>query len=130
MGLLLVCLCLCSATHALLLAPRLSLMRRASAVRMGAEDDTEDWREMRARLVAQERQQSAGTPESASGDGDGGYAYETPLIEQGSILLGGTKQVFGFALRQQFFHKSVMLGIRLVKGKCTLLSGHGWRQSP
>ena len=35
--------------------------------------------------------------------------YESPLIEQGSVILGGTQQEFGFALRQQYFHKSVML---------------------
>ena len=38
-----------------------------------------------------------------------GYVYESPLIEQGSVILGGTQQEFGFALRQQYFHKSVML---------------------
>jgi putative transcriptional regulator len=39
----------------------------------------------------------------------GAQVYETPLIEQGSVILGGTQQEFGFALRQQYFHKSVML---------------------
>ena len=36
-------------------------------------------------------------------------ADETPLIEQGSVLLGGVEQDFGFALRQQYFHKCVIL---------------------
>ena len=67
-----------------------------------------DWREMRAKLVAQERQQSAGDGAPVA-EGSEGYVYESPLIEQGTILLGGTKMEYGFALRQQFFHKSVML---------------------
>eukprot|EP00966_Prymnesium_polylepis_P018371 422951-Prymnesium_polylepis.2 len=58
---------------------------------MGADDEM-DWREMRARLVAQEQQADVPTT--------GGYVYESPLIEQGTVLLGGTKQDFGFALRQ------------------------------
>ena len=77
-----------------------------------------DWREMRARLVAA---QKGWSDEDASGDAssdtstasidasasggdtsstaslDGGYMYESPLIEQGTILLGGTKMDFGFA---------------------------------
>ena len=35
--------------------------------------------------------------------------YECPLSEQGAVILGGTKQAFGFPLRQQYFHKTVML---------------------
>jgi putative AlgH/UPF0301 family transcriptional regulator len=63
-----------------------------------------DWREMRARLVQQEKAEAG----SSSNEVDG-YVYESPLIEQGSVILGGTMQDFGFALRQQYFHKSVML---------------------
>jgi len=71
-----------------------------------AADDV-DWRELRARLVAQEKaaQNGGGTVESAAD----GFVYESPLIEQGVVILGGTKQEFGFALRQQYFHKCVML---------------------
>ena len=44
-----------------------------------------------------------------SGDGAAeGFVYESPLIEQGSVILGGTKQDFGFALRQQYFHKVLL----------------------
>ena len=75
-----------------------------------------DWREMRAKLVAQERQQSAGDGAPVAEGGEG-YVYESPLIEQGTILLGGTKQEFGFALRQQFFHKCVLLLLEGV-GSC------------
>ena len=88
-----------------------------------------DWREMRARLVAQE--QESGTPAASNGS----YAYETPLIEQGSILMGGTKQVFGFALRQQFFHKSVMLLLQhdetftkgIILNRPSAIEQDGWR---
>ena len=60
-----------------------------------------DWRDFRARLVQQDQQ---GDSES-----DSSFVYETPLIERGTVILGGTQQDFGFALRQQYFHKSVML---------------------
>jgi hypothetical protein len=75
----------------------------------------EDARDFRARLIAQQR--AAEAAEGGDGLTDGptsinsgvGWMYETPLIEQGSVLLGGTKQTFGFALRQQYFHKCVLL---------------------
>ena len=82
---------------------------RAQHLRLCAADDDEsstadvDWREVRAKLV----QQESGSA-SAAGEA-GGFVYESPLIEQGSVILGGTQQEFGFALRQQYFHKSVML---------------------
>jgi len=37
------------------------------------------------------------------------WAYETPLLEQGSVLLGGTQQEIAFTLRQQYFHKCVVV---------------------
>jgi len=87
-----------------------------------------DWREMRARLVAQE------SPASDTAGGSS-YVYESPLIEKGSILLGGTKQAFGFALRQQFFHKSVMLLLQhddgftkgIILNRPSALELDGWR---
>ena len=63
-----------------------------------------DWREMRARLIAS---QGFEKEAPATSSGNSGFIYESPLIEQGTILLGGTKMEFGFALRQQFFHKCV-----------------------
>ena len=65
-------------------------------------EDLEDWREMRARLVAGEKGAAGSDAEAAAG-----FVYESPLIEQGSVILGGTMQDFGFALRQQYFHKCV-----------------------
>ena len=55
-----------------------------------------DWREMRARLIASQGFEK----EAPASSGNGGFIYESPLIEQGTILLGGTKMEFGFALRQ------------------------------
>ena len=133
--------------------PVCSATRRAAVVRMSEEMD---WREMRARLVAA---QKGWSDEDASGDAssdtstasidasasdgdtsstaslDGGYMYESPLIEQGTILLGGTKMDFGFALRQQFFHKSVMLLLQhdasftkgIILNRPSALELEGWR---
>lgn len=62
-------------------------------------------------LQEQQGQQAGQEPSLASqpAQPEPGFAYESPLIEQGSVILGGTEQQFGFALRQQYFHKSVML---------------------
>ena len=73
----------------------LHIVRLCAADEENAEKEEMDWREMRARLVAGEQ--------GATGGED--FVYESPLIEQGSVILGGTKQDFGFALRQQYFHK-------------------------
>lgn len=100
------------AGHALLRArPRLSEGGEEGEASESAEGATADWREMRARLVAQERAaaQAEGADAPTLGRGDEGFVYESPLIEQGTVILGGTKQAFGFALRQQYFHKCVML---------------------
>ena len=98
-------------------------LRRAH-IGMAAGDDL-DWREMRARLVAQAAGQEAAA----------GFAYESPLIEQGTILLGGTKQEYGFALRQQFFHKCVLLLLEhnegftkgIILNRPSALELDGWR---
>ena len=91
----------------------------------GAEDL--DWREARARLVAQEKQ--------ATASAEDGFVYESPLIEQGTVLLGGTKQAFGFGLRQQFFHKCVLLLLQhdegftkgIILNRPSALTLDGWR---
>ena len=105
---------------ALLLAPYPRLPSSSAVARMcskrillcaeGMDEDVDsrgtediDWREMRARLVAQEKS------EAGEGPQDEGFVYECPILEQGSVILGGTEQEFGFALRQQYFQKSVML---------------------
>ncbi|KAL7552485.1 hypothetical protein ACHAWF_015732 [Thalassiosira exigua] len=38
------------------------------------------------------------------------WAYDSgDVIERGAVILGGVEQSFGFGLRQQYFHKSVIL---------------------
>jgi len=38
------------------------------------------------------------------------WAYDSGhVIEQGAVILGGVEQKFGFGLRQQYFHKAVIL---------------------
>ncbi len=40
----------------------------------------------------------------------GQWAYDSGhVIEQGAVILGGVEQDFGFGLRQQYFHKAVIL---------------------
>ena len=64
-----------------------------------------DWREMRARLVAQEQ----GLKGSSD---DGEWVYNAGQnVERGCLLLAGSANRFGFGLRQQHFHKCVMLVI-------------------
>ena len=61
-------------------------------------------------MAAEQREKaSSGGDSSAAAANPEGFVFESPLIEQGSVILGGTRQEFGFALRQQYFHKSVML---------------------
>lgn len=99
-----------------------------------------DWRAMRARLIARSKEDSTLGTVTDDRDGDASpssssYVYETPLIEQGTILLGGTKMDFGFALRQQFFHKSVMLLLQhddtftkgIILNRPSALFLDGWR---
>jgi hypothetical protein len=38
------------------------------------------------------------------------WAYDSgKVIEQGAVILGGVEQAYGFALRQQYFHKAAIL---------------------
>lgn len=89
-----------------------SLSRRAQldhSLHMQSAEEL-DWREMRARLVQREREEEdEGSGNGTQSKSDSGFVFESPLIEQGTVILGGTKQEFGFAIRQQYFHKSVML---------------------
>ena len=69
---------------------------------MASDTSDDDWRQFRAKLVAKEQ----GAEPSAAGD----WAYNSGnLVEQGSLLMGGTELDFGFGLRQQYFHKCVLL---------------------
>lgn len=67
----------------------------------------EDWREFRARLVEKELGQNIASKSASRKEG---WAYASPLIEKGSVLLcqGGDH----FALNQQYFHKALLLVIR------------------
>ena len=99
--------------------------------------DDKDWRAFRARLVA--AQQAEGGGEGGGGESsttsEGGFMYATPLIEQGSVILGGTDQEFGFALRQQYFHKCVILLLThddgftkgIILNRPSALTLDGWR---
>jgi len=91
-----------------------------------------DVRDFRAKLVAQQRAEEGGSDEMP-GDSEG-WIYETPLIEKGAVLLGGTRQKFGFALRQQYFHKCVLLLLEhdaqftkgIILNRPTALKLEGW----
>jgi hypothetical protein len=72
-----------------------------------------DWRSFRAKLVSQEIK---GGSENAAVSGNdtpvGGeeWVYDAgKFVETGSVILGGSQMEYGFGLRQQYFHKSVML---------------------
>jgi len=48
------------------------------------------------------------------------WAYDSgKVIEQGAVILGGVDQDFGFGLRQQYFHKAVMLVLEHDENKFT-----------
>jgi len=95
--------------------PRCSLERRGlrgarclgAVARRTAE---EDWRDFRAKLVGQELREGganeANGTDSAEGQDQEGWAYATPLIEEGSLLLSAPGD--HFAINQQYFHKAVI----------------------
>ena len=91
-----------------------------------------DWRAFRAKLVMGEAKASEITTKLETDDLDGigslfgantdsssittsdfdpsQWAYESgKVIEQGAVILGGVEQDYGFALRQQYFHKAAIL---------------------
>lgn len=74
------------------------------------ESTEDDWRDFRARLVQRER---TGTMAAeAAGDGprsSSGWAYQTDLLEQGSLILSVAGDYW--SLRRQYFSKVVMLVI-------------------
>jgi len=99
------------------------------------EDDSEeeidlsdrDWRSFRAQLVMNSSEKKDDNEDDL--DGIGSLFEKTPMktenftplnpsqwaydsgnvIEQGAVILGGVEQDYGFGLRQQYFHKSVIL---------------------
>ncbi|KAJ1446833.1 hypothetical protein M885DRAFT_472387 [Pelagophyceae sp. CCMP2097] len=79
----------------------------------GADGDA-DFRDFRAELMQRFAAGSleAAAPEAAAPAAAAeaaAWAYETPLVESGCVLLGGVRQDFGFGLRQQYFHKCVIV---------------------
>jgi putative AlgH/UPF0301 family transcriptional regulator len=97
---------------ALLVAPPYTSMpmlrpRAASFLLARAEVPDEDWRQIRAQLVQGEQGLERKTA----------FAYESPLIERGTVLLdmemGRKTEIFGYpsmhAPEQIFFHKAVLL---------------------
>ena len=114
------------------------------------DEEEEDWRAFRAKLVMSENKSSTTSPEKSEPeplmddddlDGFGAlfaqkekqrslsitqpkfeipegftpldpsqWAYDSGgIIEKGAVILGGAEQDFGFGLRQQYFHKAVIL---------------------
>lgn len=77
--------------------------------------ETKDWRDFRAKLVQQELREKSGsegqaaeadTSAAAPATQEEGWAYATPLIEPGSLLLSAPGE--HFALNQQYFHKAII----------------------
>eukprot|EP00747_Dinoflagellata_sp_TGD_P084966 gnl/TRDRNA2_/TRDRNA2_162726_c0_seq2.p1 gnl/TRDRNA2_/TRDRNA2_162726_c0~~gnl/TRDRNA2_/TRDRNA2_162726_c0_seq2.p1 ORF type:complete len:765 (-),score=82.53 gnl/TRDRNA2_/TRDRNA2_162726_c0_seq2:124-2418(-) len=95
-----------------------------------------DPRDFRARLVAAQRPQAWGPMPGESNTSANGWMYETTLLEQGSVLLGATVRAFGgFALKQQYFHKCVILLLKhddhgtkgIILNRPTGLQLDGWQ---
>ena len=82
-------------------------------LKMVDNDLDEDWRDFRARLVAQERKDSSKSDASSpmiATDSTTTWAYETGhIIEEGSVILSRHEHDFCYGLKQQYFHKSIML---------------------
>jgi len=96
----------------------------AKLTRLGYNDSgdgggsDEDWRDFRAKLVMKFRDDekdgsSSGSESKSKCISTGGrWAYESgDAIEKGSIILACPEQDFGLGLRQQYFHKSLVLVI-------------------
>jgi len=81
-------------------SPRLE-MTADDPADLAGDGESADWREFRARLVAQEKGIDAK-------DGSEEWAYAGAIVEQGTVLMGAEGEL-GFSLRQQYFHKVVML---------------------
>lgn len=109
------------------------------------DDEGEDWRAFRAKLVMSESPSSSPQPSSIKDENSSEDSIEGPIIddsdldgfgalfsessisgftpldpsqwaydsgkviEKGAVILGGVEQDFGFGLRQQYFHKAVIL---------------------
>jgi len=77
----------------------------ASTTAAGAVVDGEDLDGFGALFSSSSTSAGGFTPLSPSQ-----WAYDSgKIIEKGAVILGGVEQDFGFGLRQQYFHKSVIL---------------------
>ena len=76
--------------------------KRSRLARAAEGIDASDWQEFRARLVQQEQEDKGGISQKKAEK----WAYEMPVIEQGSILLSAPND--HFAINQQYFHKNVI----------------------
>lgn len=73
-----------------------------------SSEEDKDWRDLRAQLVALEAPLLSLGQEQGEDELEGPWVHESPLIEQGSVLLGSVQRDVGFGLHQQYFHKSVI----------------------
>jgi putative AlgH/UPF0301 family transcriptional regulator len=76
---------------------------RLSSVDSKSDDDEKntDWRDFRAKLVLGEKNAAKNNTSWAY---DSGY-----VIEEGTVLLSSINQDFGYGLKQQYFHKCIIL---------------------
>ena len=97
--------------------PRHVSPRRASPTCNEAADD--EWRAVRARLVQGERQEG--------GEAQASFAFESPLIEVGTLLLDTEMQRHMTArpAEQAFFHKAVVLLVEHSVGGGTAADARG-----
>ena len=73
-------------------------------------DTEEDWRDFRARLVAQEQKHEKDDAAPAIIATDSTWTYELgDVIEEGCVILSRHEHDFCYGLKQQYFHKSIML---------------------
>lgn len=95
-----------------------SRVRRTAKDEESREQEVADWRDFRARLHMKELAEAheSANPEEldVSSMEAEKWAYASPLIEQGSLLLSAPGD--HFALNQQYFHKSVILILRHDEG--------------
>jgi len=97
-----------------------SPLRLRTRIHSQVEDNEEDWRNFRAKLVMKYRQDSGSSStvtniDDSRSNVDGAWAYESGnAIEKGSIILSRAPDTDGSSdpesgLAQQFFHKSIIL---------------------
>jgi len=135
----------CSPVHAFVHPPALvpSKQIKHGVQKVNLKNDNEeeeDWRDFRAKLVRHYQLDSEETNSSEQNKNTGldteSWAYAIDgLIEKGSIIMSRLEQDFDYGLQQQYFHKSVILilyhsdviftkGIILNRPRNLVLAGH------